>query len=292
VRILPVSPAPEDPSARTKPAAAGGRLVASDTIVCDAKTGDPLIIYQRTGGRFRQLRNAVQHVMHRQTGTRRNQDFTQVTHSKPFGWQPKTGLYGRQHCYVTGFDQPLVANALQRATVLISDTFRDLLPAQAAEQAGIVEQVPESYRLSGGLFTSGIVNWDCALRYHRDLLNMEGIWSGMVVFREESVGGMLHVPAMDLTLQCDDEALVIFSGRDFWHGVTPIQHRTPRGYRTSVVWYALRGLCSCNPDPLEEIQSGLRKRTTVQENIARRDIAGEMPPQRPPWVSSPKPEPV
>ena len=44
-----------------------------------------------------------------------------------------------------------------------------------------------------------------------------------------------------------DNALIIFDGQAVLHGVTPINKFHPRGYRASVVLYALEAMKNCYP---------------------------------------------
>lgn len=106
--------------------------------------------------------------------------------------------------------------------------------------------MPDEYKMAGSPYTSGNVNKNDVLAYHLDVGNTRDGCSSMIVVRERCTGGELIIPELDLALDLRDGDALIFDGRETWHGVTPIASNLG-GYRTSVVYYALRSVWQCLP---------------------------------------------
>ena len=59
--------------------------------------------------------------------------------------------------------------------------------------------------------------------------------------RFDSVGGYLHVPDYNATVECADNSLLVYPAYRNVHGVTPIHAKSVNGYRNSLIFYALKG---------------------------------------------------
>jgi hypothetical protein len=108
------------------------------------------------------------------------------------------------------------------------------------------------------LWTSGVINKESPLPYHRDGNNFDA-WSVMPVVRRGVRGGHLHLPEYDMVVPCRDGYAVAFYGKRLVHGVTPMERTTPDAYRVSVVYYALRGLKDCHTFAAETARAAVRR---------------------------------
>lgn len=113
-------------------------------------------------------------------------------------------------------------------------------------------------------FTSGIINYNNSLRYHRDMANIAGVFSVMLVLKAGIVGGCLILPELNIGFDMDDCSIIMFDGRKLIHGVTPIYPANGQsgGYRYSVVYYTMKNICNCLPveEELERIKIKPMKR--------------------------------
>lgn len=103
------------------------------------------------------------------------------------------------------------------------------------------------YALPDGVFTSGIINQNNALRYHYDSGNYSNVWSGMITVRSETEGGYLSIPEYKIGIELSDKSVLFFDGQNVMHGVTPIKKLKPKAKRYTIVYYSLQQLWRCLP---------------------------------------------
>src|SRR3546814_9025466 len=132
----------------------------------------------------------------------------------------------------------LLANDSEVLAAQVAQTFPEV--EVAAKEAG-AEVLPDWRLSASAAWTSGVINRESSLPYHRDGNNFEA-WSVMPVIRRAVSGGHLHIPEYGITVPCRDGYAVAFFGKRLVHGVTPMKKTSPDGYRISVVYYALQGL--------------------------------------------------
>jgi len=249
------------------------RELTPGTVVIDADTGDPVLMYAKLDDPG-PLRRAMLSVDCR-GGVQRTSNYR--SRSRTFGFAPRRPVMGRESCSLTSIcsEQPEVARLLET----YADQFSQLI---AAELPGIVEanqatlgDVLPAWRMGEAkLWTSGVINDTAALPYHRDGFNFP-TWSAMPVVRRGTRGGHLHLPEWNLVVPCDDATVTYFEGWRWVHGVTPITRLKRReGYRISVVYYALRGMKNCR-EAAEEAAYGRERRTEREREMARRLAAGD-----------------
>jgi hypothetical protein len=128
--------------------------------------------------------------------------------------------------------------------------------------------------MAGTTWTSGVVNQNSQLPYHRDGFNFP-TWSAMPVIRRGVDGGHLHLPEYDLTVACRDGWAVFFCGQQLLHGVTPMRLTKPDGYRFSVVYYALRGMKDCHTYA-EETRAAQNRRAQRERGMADRGASADV----------------
>lgn len=238
--------------------------VTSSTVFTDAETGETLLAYLPLGD-VADLRQAVRQVDIRETyraaSGRRNA-------SRVFGWAPRRPVQRREACNATSFakEQPGEQATLDAYAVYLMDLLRGIDPTIADRDEESMREVLPEWRMAGTTWTSGVVNQNSQLPYHRDGFNFP-TWSAMPVIRRACDGGHLHLPEYDLTVACRDGWAVFFCGHALVHGVTPMRLTKPDGYRFSVVYYALRGMKDCHTFA-EETRLAQIRRTGREQNMA------------------------
>lgn len=191
------------------------------------------------------------------------------TRSRVVGYQPRITIR-RDYCTtaILASENPQAHSTICAGAALASEYFRQLFPAEAAEQEALVrEQTKECWILPNSWYTSGICNWDNQLRYHFDAGNFVGTWNAMFTFKRDLEGGFLAVPELDLCFAVRDGTLSIFNAEALLHGVTPFKKLSPRSYRYTVVFYALKQMCNCGT-PAEELER-IRRVKTEREHRRR-----------------------
>lgn len=167
--------------------------------------------------------------------------------SRVFGFQPRLTIR-RDFCSAAGLslESPREHDAIVQGGERASELFKQFHPAQFQAQSDILKaKVRPEWTLPGGVFTSGIVNYNNELRYHFDAGNFPNCWSGMYVFSSDVRGGSLSLPEFKIAVELRNSSLIFFNGATVFHGVTPIHKKSLRGARYSIVYYALRDMCKC-----------------------------------------------
>ena len=107
-------------------------------------------------------------------------------------------------------------------------------------------KVHGAYRIKGTPFTSGVINKDTALGYHRDLANTKDGMSCMLILKKGVAGGELILPELSIGFACQDGYILLFDGQKYIHGVTPIiPAQSGNGYRYTIVYYNNKGMSLC-----------------------------------------------
>jgi hypothetical protein len=103
----------------------------------------------------------------------------------------------------------------------------------------VEENVPSKWRF-GNLFTSSISNFNIAARYHRDNANLKNCVNVIITKRRNAEGGNTTVPDYGATFDSCDNSILVYPAWRNTHGVTPIIPLKTKGYRNSMVFYALK----------------------------------------------------
>ena len=109
------------------------------------------------------------------------------------------------------------------------------------------KEVLADYIIQKTPFTSGIVNKNNPLKYHKDQGNIRNTLSCMIVLKNDVTGGYLSLPEYDVAFEVASSTIFFFNGQDILHGVTPFRLISSRGYRYSVVFYTLENMWKCLP---------------------------------------------
>lgn len=182
--------------------------------------------------------------------------------SRTIGYAPKLPLRFDETCRSAQLaaDQPREHAAIAGLAHVVERYYQRFNADLYAEHERTVERVLPEWRLDGGVFTSGIVNYNNRLPYHFDRGNFPDVWSNMVVFRRDVSGGELVLPELDLAFRLADHSLFMFDGQGILHGVSPFRLVRPSGYRYSVVFYSLRQMWRCETRA-ESVGLAQRRRT-------------------------------
>lgn len=182
--------------------------------------------------------------------------------SRTFGYAPPIVSRGRETCDEAKLarEAPAAHSTIAGLAEVVEREYREHNAEAYAEHAATVAKVLPEWRLSGGVFTSGIVNYNNKLPYHFDGGNFPECWSNMLVFKASCQGGDLVCPELGLCFRLRDHSLFMFDGQAILHGVSPFRFVRPEGYRYSVVFYSLQQMWRCDTKA-EIVQASARRRT-------------------------------
>lgn len=215
--------------------------------------------FLRYGVKFQSIAKSNKRGFVRMSGIRAANEYFGTTPPEP----PKKRYACRDgRLYVK---HPEYRQMVDEISVAAWNAFQKQFPTQAAEHERIVrEAIHPDWLIAGTPFTSGIVNDRSALPFHKDSGNLKGTWSMMLSLRENTDGGGLQIPELDLNLAIPDRSMVIFEGQRYWHGVTPLVYRKPGAYRFTLVWYVKERIrhCGCRED---EPRRASLEATSVQD---------------------------
>lgn len=188
--------------------------------------------------------------------------------SVTFGYRPRKPAMRQEGCVLTAFnrDFPDEAAFLAHYADVLAAQLGSAFPEIEVMGRETIAQVLPDWRLSSSsLWTSGVINKESSLPYHRDGNNFPA-WSVMPVIRRGVRGGHLHIPEYGFTVPARDGYTVAFYGKGLVHGVTPMTKTARDGYRISVVYYALQGLKDCHTFA-EETARARAKRTAREDSM-------------------------
>lgn len=236
----------------------------------DAETGEPVMghLPMPDLSNFRKVIQGIgwggSNDNYRAASGNRNKSWT-------FGYRPRKPMMRNEGCVLTSFgrDNPEAHAYLARYADVLAAQLDDAFPEVVVMGRDVIQQVKPDWRLGDeSLWTSGVINKESSLPYHRDGNNFDA-WSVMPVVRRGVRGGHLHLPEYGMTVPCRDGFTVMFFGKRLVHGVTPMVKTTPDAYRVSVVYYALRGLKDCHTYA-EETAYAARRRTERETELGRK----------------------
>ena len=188
-----------------------------------------------------------------------------ITSSKIFGYAPRNAIRNLP-CRAVGLasSQPRENEILKKfadiAARIYSEPNQDLsIKHKKMTEDNVIKQ----YKMSGSMFTSGIVNHNNPLKYHFDTGNYIGVWSAMFAFKRDVEGGYLSFPEYGIALKTSHASLSMFDGQSILHGVTPIKKMKPTAVRYTIVYYSLKSMWSCET-PQGEIERMRNKRLEIE----------------------------
>jgi hypothetical protein len=194
-----------------------------------------------------------------------------VATARIFGYQPRLALR-RDFCAQATLaqEQPEENAALVQMARAVEGAYEDANPALYRDH--VVQTATRAARFAlveRGAFTSGIVNENNPLKYHRDRGNYPDAWSGMVAVRTTGAhGGHLVLPEYGVRFDIAHGTLLLFDGQSIVHGVSPIRLADPKADRRyTAVYYSMRGLWKCLTE--EQELARIRRLRTEREGRPR-----------------------
>lgn len=214
-------------------------------IVIDKDTKEPIVAYLPIERELvKKLRWAVLNINYGTT-TRMGSGLTNK--SRTFGMAPRKPAARRESCrpYSLSLEQPAEHKVITDLSLDLADMMYSVFPEVVEHDRALLDAVAKDWRMTDdSMWTSGVINKSSELPYHRDGFNFD-TWSVMPVIRKGMSGGHLEMPEYDVTVGCRDGYVVMFCGKKWVHGVTPMVNTLPDGYRYSIVYYALQGMKDC-----------------------------------------------
>jgi hypothetical protein len=228
------------------------KVIEDDTIVYLNGSDVPAIIYLRDAvtippGLVTNLKVSKFGTQTRQSGI--------APKNLTFGYTPRNPVYTRENCQATRMtnDSPELMAKLAALGTELDALYKERNPVIYAKHSQQTSEVLSDWRISGTVFTSGVVNKNSQLPYHYDRGNFKEAWSAMVTLRNGITGGYLACPEIDTLIKNTNGSLLLFDGQSLLHGVTPIGYSTTSAYRYTIVYYSLAKMWQCLA-PLEELK--------------------------------------
>lgn len=243
-------------------------------IALDAATRDPVLVLARyPADKLPALRAAMRAywkahpgVVSRIGGSR--------TDTTPFGFAAAQPLLRRVSCRPCGGAAvaPTPHAMICDAATALDATFTALYPERAhADHARAIDAILPDWFLGESHWTSGVLNYNSPIGYHRDANNLP-CWSAMVCVRRGMRGGHLHLPEYAITLPCRDGDVLYFPGYDILHAVTPLRRNAPDAYRLTAVYYTVARMAGCGPAD-DQLALAQARRTASEDTLIERQRA-------------------
>lgn len=240
-----------------------GQIIKDDTIITN--NGKPVILYiNLKNEQTKYLRQACKNIKFAEN----TRTAGLKTRSAIFGYNPRNAIR-KDYCSSTAmsYNSPNEHAVFCQFAEYLESIYEKYFPETYKEHLELSrKEILKDWRLSGGAFTSGIVNKNNRLKYHFDSGNFEGVLSNMVAFKKNCSGGYLHLPEYDCSLEIADNSLSVFDGQQILHGVSKFNAGI-NGYRYSVVYYTLKQMWNCEPLS-DEILRARKKHLKREKNRA------------------------
>jgi hypothetical protein len=184
--------------------------------------------------------------------------------STVFGFLPRRTMRA-DYCHRSSLDRdyPELASKVEEIASSAAVTLEEENPDRyKAQHAQVQSEILACYQMGPYPFTSGIINRDSTLMFHRDNANFTNSWSAMLGLKRNirEHTGVLVVPQLRTALEVGHGSLTMFDGKKWWHAVSPIRKTRRDGRRYTLVCYAVAQLRNCLPWE-EEMQRALDIRT-------------------------------
>jgi hypothetical protein len=235
------------------------RHIKEDAIVYH--NGKPILLYKVLSTPPKDVRWAVKNINYQK---RKRTHGLQNT-SAVFGYNPRQEK-SQDFCSASamGYDQPkqhyIITNFAKQIQKYYKDYFQETYKQHKEK---VKEKVKDQWVIKDTVFTSGIVNKNNQLKYHFDSGNFKNVYSNMLVFKSDVMGGHLVIPEIDISLEVADNSVTIFDGQDLLHGVSPIDYNNSKAYRYSIVYYSLERMWQCLT--IEEEVDRIREKKMIRE---------------------------
>ena len=251
-------------------------LIKEDVIIVDPETKQPRIVYitvKDLPGAYNMIKilKGIEYQENKRVAGL-------LSRSRIFGYMPKEQIR-KDYCSATSLarESPKEHKAVCDFGIVLSKYYKEHCPDMFKyhmELAG--EKVLPDWRIAYNdtPFTSGIINKNNMLKYHKDAGNFDKVYSNMVCFRKDCSGGHLSLPEYDIGLEISNKSLLFFDGQSIIHGVTPFKITGREGYRYTMVYYTLKQMWQCKP--IGEELARIKSRKTERELKRYHRLTGEL----------------
>lgn len=199
-----------------------------------------------------------------------------MTRSRIVGYRPRETIR-KDFCSSTSLarESPRDHATVCNFAAVLAKYYARYCPEIYGEHAKLTsEKILKEWIIPDSPFTSGIINKNNALKYHFDAGNFESVYSNMVGFKKDCMGGHLTMPEFDVGLEIADKSITLFDGQDILHGVTPFELTSAEGYRFTVVYYTLKQMWNCLPVNEEVVRYREKRWERSQKRYQR--LTGEL----------------
>jgi hypothetical protein len=160
------------------------------------------------------------------------------------GGVPKKPHMKRNYTSVSSVNACKTAKTFLKSMYLVSTKLSEILkrymPEQYDKQKHLLSNTKKTYKI-GELFTSSISNFNISANFHRDNQNIKETVNFIITKRKESTGGNLFVPDYGACFDQAENSVLVYPAWRNLHGVTKIRPSSEKGYRNTLVFYALKG---------------------------------------------------
>ena len=166
-------------------------------------------------------------------------------YSTIIGAVPPNTRFGRNYVKQSDVHRIKSAEKFVKAMLIINMESEKLIKKYTPEiyktQKKIMsDKIKKKWRI-GDLYTSSINNANIAADYHQDKANVKNTVNTIFIKKKKSLGGNLHVPKYNATINCCNDSMLVYPAWRDMHGVTPIK-ADDGGYRNSFVFYPLEAV--------------------------------------------------
>lgn len=209
----------------------------------DKDTNEIIFIYTDVGFETDELTEALKNVQYQQS----ERSAGLVTNSRVFGYRPRI-TFRSDFCSSASLsrDNPLVNSIVERIALRMQELYKLYNPSLFEEhRQKAVGKIKPNWLIKDTIFSSGIINKNNQLRYHKDSGNFDNVFSCMLVLKGGISGGYLSIPEYGVGIELKNNTVLMFNGQKYMHGVTPIKRQNAIAYRFSLVFYTLKSMWNC-----------------------------------------------
>lgn len=170
--------------------------------------------------------------------------------------------------------QPEVFAGLKKVGLYLWSVYQSSYPEVARNFQEFAGNIAEDWKKTGTPFTTINVNKNFAIGYHKDAANASGVFSNVLISKNNCGGGYFVMPQFRVALKQSHGALVIIDGVNIPHGVTQITPYGKRWERSSVVFYTLSNLQHCLPKADELLRSKIKTTERARKRACSIDPRG------------------
>jgi len=217
-------------------------LVSTPCVGYDKETGETIFLYTEIGTNTEELVKQLKDVQYQKT----ERSAGLVTNSRVFGYRPRITMRS-DFCSSASLsrENPVVTGIVGKLALIMQKLYKEHIPLTFQEHLESSKKIKQEWLIKDTLFSSGIINKNNQLRYHKDAGNFDNVFSCMLVLKGGIEGGFLSIPEYGIGVELKNNTVLMFNGQKLMHGVTPIKRQNDLSYRFSLVFYTLKTMWNC-----------------------------------------------